>query len=251
MVEIVKNQPACRNGFQNVNAAGPADMLKLRIAGMKEQRDKRVESAGFILKVANGKHVVHPVCAGFDMAEQHRYIGRYPELVRLTHQLEILFSANFLGTDFAPYRFAEYLSATAGKRSETAFGKAFENLACRDILQSGDVLYFTRRKSLKVHSGELAFQPGEHAPVVNQTGCRMAAPYDMELAHFLVPELSRLLYYLLRSEEKGASFLGAALAVGAESAPVDTNVSIVDMQIIYVEDPAVVFRRIYLIGPTS
>ena len=79
----------------------------------------------------------------------------------------------------------------------------------------------------------------------------MAASYDMELAHFLVPEFSRLLYHLLRSEEKGASFLGAALAVGAEPAPVYTNVSIVDMQIIYIEDPAVVFHLIELIGQTS
>jgi len=76
----------------------------------------------------------------------------------------------------------------------------------------------------------------------------MACADDMELAHLFVPEFSRLLHYLLGSEEKGAFLFRTALAIRAKEAPVDTNVGVVDVQIIYVKDPAGVFRLIDFIG---
>lgn len=251
MVEIVQNQPACRNSFQNFDSAGPGNILQLRIPGMKKQRDERVEAAGFILKGPDGKHVVHPVRVGFDMAEQHGYVGRYPKLMRLPHDIEILFPVNFFRTDFAPYRLVEYLPASSGERTKAAFSETFEHFAHGDILYAGDMFYFNRCKGLKVHSGKLTVEPGEHASVVVQTGGRMAAPYDMELAHLFVPELFRLLDYLLGREEKGAFLFRTTLTVSTKSAPVYTNVGVVNMQVIYVKDLATVFCLINLIGQTS
>ena len=53
------------------------------------------------------------------------------------------------------------------------------------------------------------------------------------------------------TDEKGTFLFSTSLAIGAEPAPVDTNIGIIDMQVIYVKNPAVVFRLIKLIGQTA
>ena len=113
------------------------------------------------------------------------------------------------------------------------------------------MFYFNCCKSLKVYFRKLTVEPGEYASVVIQTGSGMAAAHDMELERFLVPEVFRLLDYLLGGKKKGAFLFRTTLAVNAKSAPVDTNVGVVNMQVIYVKDLAAVFRLISLIGQTS
>ena len=79
----------------------------------------------------------------------------------------------------------------------------------------------------------------------------MAASHDMKLAHFVVPEFFRPVNHLLGSKEKGTFLFSTSLAICAKPAPVGTNIGIIDVKVIYVKDPAVVFRLINLIGQAA
>src|SRR5665647_133092 len=69
MVEIIEENPRDCQRLEVIETGGPLYVqFKMRIFSLKRQRDKGLETTGFVLQSSQHLHVSNPVCSGLDVA---------------------------------------------------------------------------------------------------------------------------------------------------------------------------------------
>src|SRR5437667_5637524 len=126
--------------------------------GVKRERDKAIEAAGFVLKLAQSNQMIDTFLEGFDVAIEHRCIRSNTHLVNRSRDLEPSRARNLMSGDKRPRAFRKDFGAATGTAAHSGFMELldhpFEGLT-RDLAEKID---FDHRERFQVHRRESIFQ---------------------------------------------------------------------------------------------
>ncbi len=82
---------------------------------MKCQGNERLEATGLVLQRTRAHHVIDALAHRFDVAVQHRNVGRHPELVRDAMNGEITIGVALVVADLLAHALRKDLGAATGQ----------------------------------------------------------------------------------------------------------------------------------------
>ena len=91
-------------------------MLERRVVGMKSERNKSLEAAGFVLQRAQAQKMIHAIFVVFDVPVEHGRIRLEPNLVRQLGGFQPLAAVNFVVADHMAHAIGKNLRPAPGQR---------------------------------------------------------------------------------------------------------------------------------------
>ena len=128
---------------------------------MESQRDKRLETFGLVLQVAELDQVVRAIFGALDVAVKHGRGGMQTQFVRSPVHLQPHVGADLMVADHAPHGGSKDFRPSARQRPQPGILKPLQDFLHRHPGDVGVVGNFNRRKGFQVDRRKALLQPAE------------------------------------------------------------------------------------------